>query len=293
MSIESLVFQWMNAVVWSWVLALLSLGLTLTFGYLDIVNVAHGVLYAIGAVILWLLVQSAGSAGAGFLMALMIAPLVVAIIGFLAFELTIRPIASRPPIFTLVTTFGLMFVLQHGLFLAFGGAPQSVDMPISTLIPMLGRTYPLYRFVMAGIAASLIVALWWFLHRSNYGTWIRAVQQNRDVATAMGIPARQVTAVVFCLGSALAGVAGVLAAPVLQVRYDMGVDIIMDAFMVVIAAGFGNLPGTVLIAMVYLVIQALLVMFVTPIQAKVIALSVLLTLVLVRRKGLLAKEKLR
>jgi branched-chain amino acid transport system permease protein len=293
MSVESLVFQLMNAVVWAWVLALLSLGLTLIFGYLDIVNVAHGVLYAIGAVILWSLVQATGSATGGFLLALVVAPLAVAIIGLLAFEVTIRPIARRPPIFTLVTTFGLMFVLQHALFLIFGGAPQSVDMPIATLIPMLGRTYPVYRFVMAGIAAAIIVALWWFLHRSNYGTWIRAVQQNRDVATAMGIPARQVTAVVFCLGSALAGLAGVLAAPVLQVRYDMGIDIIMDAFMVVIAAGFGNLPGTVLVAMVYQVIQAVFVMVMTPIQAKVIALSVVLTLVLVRRKGLLARERLK
>ncbi len=200
MSVESLFFQLMNAVVWAWVLALLSLGLTLIFGYLDIVNVAHGVLYAIGAALLWSLVQVTGSAGWGFLLALVAAPVAVACVGFVAFTVTIRPIASRPPIFTLVTTFGLMFVLQHALFLVFGGAPRSVEMPIATLIPMLGRTYPLYRFAMAGIAAAIIVGLWWFLHRSNYGTWIRAVQQNREVATAMGIPARQVATVVFCLG---------------------------------------------------------------------------------------------
>jgi len=292
MGLEALAFQILNAVVWAWVLALLALGLTLIFGYLDIINVAHGTLYAIGAAISWWLVQATQSPQGGFLLALLVAPLAVALIGLAAYHLTIRPIMARPPIYSLVTTFGLMFILQHALFLIIGGAPRSAEMPISTLIPILGRTYPLYRFVMAGVAAAIILALWVFLHRSTYGTWIQAVQQNRSVATAMGIPARQVVAVVFCLGSALAGIAGVLAAPVLQVRYDMGIDIIMDAFIVVIAAGFGNLFGTVIVAMVYQIIQAVLAMMITPLQAKVLALLAVLVWVLMRRKGLLERERL-
>jgi branched-subunit amino acid ABC-type transport system permease component len=129
------------------------------------------------------------------------------------------------------------------------------------------------------------------LHHTRYGTWIRAVQQNREVATAMGIPASQVTLFVFVTGCALAGLAGVLAAPVLQVRYDMGVDIIIDAFIVVIAAGFGNILGTIVVAMIYQLVQGLLVMAVTPVQAKVLALSAILVWVLARRKGLLEREK--
>jgi branched-chain amino acid transport system permease protein len=293
MGLEAFAFQMLNAVIWAWVLALLALGLTLIFGYLDIVNVAHGVLYAVGAAIAWWMVQLTQSAWVGFLLALVVAPLVVAAIGLASFQLAIRPILARPPIYTLVTTFGLMFILQHSLFLVFGGEPRSVNMPIDTLVPLLGRSYPLYRFIMAGIAAVAIAALWLFLHRTEAGIWIRAVQQNRAVATAMGIPARHVAAGVFCLGSALAGLAGVLAASVLQVRYDMGIDIIMDAFIVVIAAGFGNLPGTIVVAMIYQVIQATLVLFITPLQAKVLALMAVLAWVLVRRKGLLQRERLK
>lgn len=289
--VETLIFQLLNAFVWSWVLALLALGLTLVFGYLDIVNVAHGVLYAIGAAVSWYVTNATGAPLGGFLLSMMVAPIAVAAIGLVAFLLTLKPIARSPPIYTLIVTFGLLFVLQHALFLVFGGAPRSVDLPISTLIPVLGRTYPLYRILMAVFAAGTIGALWFMLHRTRYGTWIRAVQQNRDVATAMGIPATQVTLVVFATGCALAGLAGVLGAPVLQVRYDMGVDIIMDAFIVVIAAGFGNILGTIFVALIYQVAQGALVLFLTPVQAKILALTVILVWVLVRREGLLERDK--
>ena len=289
--VETLIFQLLNAFVWSWVLALLALGLTLVFGYLDIVNVAHGVLYAIGAAISWFIFNRTGAPLGGFLLSLLVAPLVVAAIGLAAFQLTLKPISRSPPIYTLIVTFGLLFVLQHGLFLVFGGAPRSVDLPVTTLIPMLDRTYPLYRILMALAAAATIFALWYMLHHTRYGTWIRAVQQNREVAMSMGIPANQVTLVVFATGSALAGLAGVLAAPVLSVRYDMGVDIIIDAFIIVIAAGFGNVLGTIAIALIYQVAQAVLVLALTPVQAKVLALTAILIWVLVRRKGLLEREK--
>ncbi len=290
---ETLVFQLLNAMVWSWVLALLALGLTLVFGYLDIVNVAHGALYAIGAAVSWWIIQATGAPLGGFLLSLVVAPIVVALIGIVAFQTTLRPIEKQPPIYTLITTFGLFFVLQHALFLIFGGAPRSVDLPVATLIPLLDRTYPLYRILMACGAAAIIAGLWYVLHHSTYGTWIRAVQQNRDVATAMGIPARQVTLVVFAAGCGLAGLAGVLAAPVLQVRYDMGIDIIIDAFIVVIAAGFGNILGTIIVALIYQLVQGVMVMMVTPVQGKVLALSLVLAWVLIRRKGLLEREKRR
>jgi branched-chain amino acid transport system permease protein len=278
--LPELVLQLVNGFVWGWILALLALGLTLVFGLLDIVNIAHGVLYAFGAIVTWYLGALLGS----FWLSLLVAPLLVGLLGTAAYVVTVRPVESTP-IATVIATFGLLFIFQHVALLVFGPNPSSVPLPIDVNIPLMGRNYPVYRLVVAAIAIVVIAGLWLFLHRTDYGIWVRATQQDRETAIAMGIPAAKIYTLTFGLGSALAALGGVLAAPITAVQFNMGIDVIIDVFIVVIAGGLGSFGGTVVVALFLRELEGLSAIFLTPVLSKAIALLAMVGILLVRRQG--------
>jgi len=282
--LPELILQLVNGFVWGWILALLALGLTLVFGLLEVINIAHGALYAFGAIGTWYLARKLGS----FWLSLLVTPVVVGVLGLGAYLLAVRPVASTP-IATVIATFGLLFIFQHVALLIFGPNASSVPSPIDLDIPLVGRMYPVYRLFVAGVAMLVIGGLWLSLRRTNFGTWVRATQQDRETAVAMGIPAAKIYALTFALGSGLAALGGVLAAPITSVQFNMGIDVIIDIFIVVIAGGLGSFGGTVVVSLFLRELEGISAIFFNPVLSKAISLMAMVAILLVRKEGFAVK----
>jgi branched-chain amino acid transport system permease protein len=284
--VELLISQAANGFVWGWILALISIGLTLIFGQMGIINVAHGVLYTLGAVGAYYCFTWLGGWG----WSLILSPVFLALLGFILYNATIRFALGREPIVTVIITYGILFILEQSTFLLYGGIPRTVPNPIDYGIPFLGGTYPVYRVFCAAFSFVVIAALMIFLKSTRFGLWIRATKQDYETALNMGIPIRTVYLTTFCLGAALASIGGVLAAPISSVNFNMGNNIIIDAFIVVIMAGFGSIPGTVVAALIIEIVIGISAAFVNPVLAKVIGLGVMLVALFIRPEGIFGED---
>jgi branched-chain amino acid transport system permease protein len=279
--ISNLAVAVLNGVIWGMIMALIALGLNMIFGLLHIINMAHGVLYMLGAVVAWYLIDLTGS----FWIALILAPMVVGAIGMAIERGLLRTIEDKP-ITTIICTFGIMLAVQHLVFMIFGGTPRRINIPIETRFQLFELQYPLMRIVIALISLAVMIALWFFLNKTKVGLWMRAVVQDREMAVALGIPVNQVYMWTFVLGSALAAFSGVLAAPIVYVDFMMGREILIMAFIIVIVGGMGNLEGSVLAAIIISLIQGVGSIFVPPAMATVFSLAFMIIVLLFRPQGL-------
>jgi branched-chain amino acid transport system permease protein len=284
--IELLISQAVNGFVWGWILALISIGLTLIFGQLGIINVAHGMLYTLGAVGAYYCFAWLG----GWWWSLLLSPIFLAVLGYILYQTTVRFALGRDPIVTVIITYGILFILEQTTFLLYGGIPRTVPNPIDYGIPFMGSTYPLYRVFCAIFSFLVIAGLMIFLKKTRFGLWIRATKQDYETALNMGIPVHTVYLTTFCLGAALAAIGGVLAAPISSVNFNMGNNIIIDAFIVVIMAGFGSIPGTVIAALIIEIVIGISAAFVNPVMAKVIGLGVMLVALFIRPEGIFGED---
>ena len=271
----------LNAVVWGMIMALIALGLNMIFGLLHIINMAHGALYMLGAVVAWYLIELTGN----FWIALVVAPLCVGIVGIAMERGLLRTIEDKP-ITTIICTFGVMLAVQQLVLMIFGGSPRRIAAPIPYRFPLFQLEYPLMRIVIAFISILVMVGLWFFLRKTKYGLWMRAVVQDREMAIALGIPVNKVYMWTFVLGSALAAFSGVLAAPIVSVEFMMGREVLIMAFIIVIVGGMGNLEGSVIAAIMISMIQGIGALFVPPAIATVFALAFMIIVLLFRPQGL-------
>ncbi|MFH0786902.1 MAG: branched-chain amino acid ABC transporter permease [Pseudomonadota bacterium] len=279
--ISNLAVAILNGVIWGMIMALIALGLNMIFGLLHIINMAHGILYMLGAVVAWYFIDLTGN----FWIALILAPLVVGMIGMVMERGLLRTIEDKP-ITTIICTFGIMLAVQHLVFMTFGGTPRRINVPIESRFQLFELQYPLMRVVIAAISIGVMIALWFFLNKTKYGLWMRAVVQDREMAVALGIPVNQVYMWTFVLGSALAAFSGVLAAPIVYVDFMMGREILIMAFIIVIVGGMGNLEGSVLAAIIISLIQGVGSIFVPPAIATVFSLAFMIIVLLFRPQGL-------
>ena len=279
--ISNLAVAVLNGVIWGMIMALIALGLNMIFGLLHIINMAHGVLYMLGAVVAWYLIDLTGN----FWIALILAPVVVGVIGMAIERGLLRTIEDQP-ITTIICTFGIMLAVQHLVFMTFGGTPRRINIPIEGRFQLFALQYPLMRVVIALISIGVMIALWFLLNKTKYGLWMRAVVQDREMAMAIGIPVNRVYMWTFVLGSALAAFSGVLAAPIVYVDSMMGREILIMAFIIVIVGGMGNLEGSVLAAIIISLIQGVGSLFVPPAMATVLALAFMIIVLLFRPQGL-------
>jgi len=281
-----LVLGALNGLVWGLILALIALGLTLVFGLLEIINISHGELYMLGAVLGWYVLQFTGN----FWVALVLAPLAVGVLGLVIERGVLRPIEGKP-IITIIATFGLSLIFQQGALSVFGGAPQRIPAPFEWNLTILGFGYSGYRFFVALCSIVAISALWGFLRRFKYGMWMRAVRQDREMALALGIPISRVYMLTFGLGSGLAALGGILAAPIVALEFRMGLDILPAVFIVVIIGGLGSLEGSLLAALLIGELEGLTSVFVTPTTARIFSLLFMSAVLLVRPEGLLGRRR--
>ena len=279
-----LVIQTLNGVVGGMILALVSSGLTLIFGIMDVVNFAHGEFLMLGAyvgVITW-------AATGNFWLALVVASLAVGVIGAAIYLAALRPLLGRSPLTTILATFGISLVLQNYALWQFGPVARKIDEPISGHFTLFYLDYPLYRIAIALLSAAIIAVLWLFLKFGKWGIWIRATTQDRIMAQAMGIPVPWVLTIVFAIGSAMAGASGVLAGPLVGVDHAMGLDWILRAFIVVVVGGLGNLAGSIAAAILISLLEAYASLWVSPAQAVIVSFVVLILTLLFRPTGLFA-----
>ncbi len=198
---------------------------------------------------------------------------------------------GRSPLNTILATFGISLVLQNYALWQFGPVARKMSEPISAEFTLFYLQYPWYRIVIALLSGAIIGALWLFLKFNRYGVWIRATTQDRVMAQAMGIPVPLVYTGVFGLGAAMAAVSGVLFAPFGGVDSSMGLQWVLEAFIVVVVGGMGNLGGSIVAAIFISLLEAYAAVWLDPSQAVIVSFVVLILTLLFRPTGLFAAPK--
>ena len=284
--LSTVLFLLVNGLIWGLIIALIALGLSLIFGVMGIVNMAHGDIYMIGAVIAITLVPYLGN----FWLGLLIVPLLVAVVAIPVERWVLRPYEGHHSV-TMIATTGISFILQQVILATYGGIPKKMVNPWPVTFKLFGVDYEGYRLLIAAISILILMALWVFLYKTNYGILIRASIQDRDMASAMGIDVSRVLIITFVLGSVLAALGGVLAAPVAQVFYLMGNDVVLLAFIVVIIGGLGSLAGTLVAALGLSSLEGVMSSVLTPIQSKAAILVVMIIILMIRPRGLFGERE--
>ena len=262
------------------VLTLTALGLSLVFGVMRIVNVAHGEFYMLGAVVAWWVSSMIGLHPAvGFFAALIISPLVVGAVA-LAGERLILKRLNYDPESTIVATIGMLYIIQQTVLLTYGPDARPVAAPFYYRIQLPWFGYSGYNLFVIAAAAILLLAVWYVLSRTRLGLIMRATQYDRETAQAFGIPIERVYAFVFAAGAMLAAIGAVLIVPIRQAHYLMGLDPLLLSFIVVIIGGLGSLRGTVVAALLIGLSDGIISVFFSPTLAKMIS-TLLVALVLV------------
>ena len=287
------------------VLALIAVGLSIVFGIMRVVNVAHGEFFMLGAVLAWWITSLVGGHPAlGFMAALIVAPLLVGILAAFADHLFLLRI-NYDPERTIVATIGLLYVIQQATLMTFGPEARPVEAPFNKRIALpwfehgadgwvmtwpwgLGTTS--YKLAVIAAAVFVLLVLWIVLSKTKIGLVMRATQLNRDMAIAHGIPVDKVYALVFGLGASLAALGAVLIVPIQQAHYLMGGDPLLLAFIVVIIGGLGSLPGTVAAAVLIGMSDGIISVFFTPTLAKIIATLLVAFVLVFRPQGLFGKR---
>jgi branched-chain amino acid transport system permease protein len=275
----------MNGFVWGLIVALIALGLSIIFGLLDVINLAHGDFFMLGTVLAWTVIQVTGN----FWLAIIVVPVLGFGLGAIMERVVMRPIMDIAAL-SIVATFGLSLILQEAVRATFGATPKRILDPIGVSFPILGFDYPLYRMFAASVSVIAIGAFFLYLYRTKFGTWMRAVRQDRMIAIAMGVPANKVYIMTFSIGTALAMLGGVVAAPITTVEFRLGLDVLPLCFMAVIIGGLGNLPGTAAAAVLLAVMEAFIISFAEPTTARIVSLIIMCVVLLLRPQGIFARK---
>jgi branched-chain amino acid transport system permease protein len=282
-----LITQSLNALSQAALLFFLGVGLTLIFGIMRIVNFAHGTLYMLGAFVGYSVARSTGS----FWTALLLAPLVVGVAGLLFEFAILRRLYRREASAFLMVTFGLALVLGEIVRLAWGPEALQVEPPraFAGIVFLVGEPFPTYRLFLVGAGIIVAVAIWQVLDRTRLGLLIRAASQNPEMVSALGIDLNLIRSAVFGIGCGLAGLGGVLAAPLVTASVGMAATMIIDAFVIVIIGGMGSFLGSLIAALLIAFTQVFGEYYLPDLALAFMYLLMLLVLV-VRPGGLLGKE---
>ena len=256
MDFSLLVIQTLNGLQLGLLLFLVASGLTLVFGILDFVNLAHGSLYMLGAFVCASLTFALGN----FLVAVIVALPITALLGYLVERFVARPLYSRDHLDHVLGTFGLILVLDTLAHLIWG--PEGITVPLPHWLdgqtPLWGDVVvPTFRLLIIGAGLAAAGGLFWLVNYTRLGMLIRAGASNRTMVSALGINIEMLFGLVFAIGAALAGLAGMLIAPITEASIGMGNNIIITAFVVIIVGGIGSIKGAFIAALLIGLIDTL------------------------------------
>jgi branched-chain amino acid transport system permease protein len=285
--LAELVTQCLNGVVLGLLYAIIALGFMLILGTMEVINLSHGVLFALGGYLALAL-----GPHVGFLGALVLAPLLVGVVG-LVLERGVRRTYGRDPLFGLLFTFGAALTLEELIRIVWGprgytiSAPAWASGPFQWGVLFTSR----YRILVAALAVALLALIWWFLERTPYGATIKAGAHDHEMVRALGIDLTRLRSRVFALGTVMAGAAGVIAAPMWSLKPTIGAEAVMPAFIVVVIGGIGSFWGAVLGGLMVGMASGLSNLVVP--RGSILVMYVLMTVVLLLRpRGLLGRKSM-
>jgi branched-chain amino acid transport system permease protein len=248
MDLANFLIQLLNSVQYGLLLFMLAAGLTLIFGIMGVVNLAHGSFYMLGAYLAWALTRQLGS----FALAVAAGAVLAFAIGWVLEKLLFRHFYHRDHLDQVLLTFGLIYVFEELRSITWGDDVHAVQIPqaLAASIPLTDNlSYPVYRLFMSGICILLALALYLLISRTRLGMRIRAGAFNHDMAEALGVNIKRIHAVVFAIGVALAAIAGMIAAPVSSLYPNMGSQVLIMCFVVVVIGGIGSVRGALIAAL--------------------------------------------
>lgn len=248
MDFASFLIQLLNSVQYGLLLFMLAAGLTLIFGIMGVVNLAHGSFYMLGAYLAWSLAASLGS----FALAIVVGTLLAVAFGLLLEKVLIRHFYHRDHLDQVLLTFGLIYIFEEMRSILWGDDVHGVAMPalLAASIPLTDTlSYPVYRLFMSGLCIVLAIGLYLLISRTKLGMKIRAGAFNHEMTEALGVNIRLIHALVFALGVGLATVAGMIAAPISSVYPNMGGSVLIMCFVVVVIGGIGSVRGALIAAL--------------------------------------------
>jgi branched-chain amino acid transport system permease protein len=289
-SVSILIIQILNSLFYASVLFLIAAGLSLIFGVMRIVNMAHGTFYAIGAFVTAWLVGRAVALGVPAVWGFLLIPLgacVVALIGAVIEPVLLRPFYRRAEEYQLLVTFGLLLILEDVIRLIWGGLPLSAD-PVMDTLPIIhigGLIYPAYNLVVIAIGVAAALGLWLVIYRTKFGVMLRATSQDRRMASALGLNVGLVYISAFAIGCFMAGLGGAIIVPSQAAVLGMGIDALVLAFVVVVIGGLGSLQGALVGALIVAFVRTAGIQFFPEIELAVLYLIAAVVL-LVKPTGL-------
>ena len=269
--------------------ALLSLGLAVIFGLLGVVNFAHGALFMVGAYVAWYINDRWQIS---YWWALLLSPIVVGALGVLIERLFLKRLYKLDPLYGLLLTFGIALILQGVFFQYYGSSGQSYPKPdqLSGATNLGFMILPDYRGWVIGGSAAICLGTWFVIERTPLGALLRAGTENPSLVQAFGVNVPLMVTLTYAAGSALAGLAGVLAAPVIQVQPLMGANLIIVVFAVVVIGGMGSIGGSIVTGLVIGLIEGLTRYFNSE-ASEVIVFVIMAIVLMVRPAGLFGKVK--
>ncbi|MCC2097849.1 MAG: branched-chain amino acid ABC transporter permease [Hyphomicrobiales bacterium] len=279
--------QMLNGLAFGIAVILMALGLTIIFGLLDVINMSHGEFYAVGAYLGFVLI----AAGLNFWVAVVLVPLLMIPLGIAIERLLIRRIYDSPDrhTLTLLLTLGLSMVVVDLLKIVFGPNTERPALPVTGGFELLGVFFPAYRIVIIALGAMLIAAVYIVVYRTSLGAMIRAAAYDRNMASSLGVPVSRVYSGTFAFGVALAGLSGVLLAPIFSVFPTMGHDFLVLAFTVVIVGGMGSIKGALIAGLLLTQVQAISALIISPVWTDPILFGIMVLVLMFRPQGLFGK----
>jgi branched-chain amino acid transport system permease protein len=280
--------QFLNGISLGMIYVLMAVGLTVVFGMLNIINFAHGAVYALGAYMAFTFATLLGQWTGSFWVAIVLGPLATALVG-VVFEVTLlRRMQDAEHEYQILLTFGVALILQEVIIMIWGAIGKSLPMPreLSGLMDFGIFTFPDYRIFLIGFIGFVCLVIWLLIEKTSYGSIIRAGTENRNMVNCLGIDIYRVFTVVFALGVGLAGLAGALALPMRGAQPLMGDTILTLCFVVVVIGGMGSFTGAILGGLLVGIVESMMAL-VWPPGTMLSIFAAMALVILVRPKGLL------
>lgn len=270
------------------ILLLVALGLAIIYGTTGVINLAHGEFVMLGAYTAWALQTHAGL---GLLESLVLIFFIVALLGWIVERVVIRHLYRRP-LDTILATWGIGVMAQQAIRLTVGGELKYVEMPqaLGHAVPILGVETSLFRVFILVLAIALFGLTWYLMYRTDIGMKLRAITQNKEIASSFGVNTNRIFSLTFAYGAGLAGLAGALVSPLKSVSPEMGTTYVVDAFMVVVLGGVESLIGTVVSAAIIGEMTGFIAFYKNDTFAKAMVLLAIIVIIRFRPQGLFSKK---
>lgn len=280
--------QLLNGLVVGMIYVLVTMGLTIVFGMLNVINFAHGAFYALGAYFAFSVATLIGSWSGSFWVAVLIAPLVVGLVGAVIEVTLVRRMYDVVHEYQILLTFGVMLVIQELIIMVWGPIGKSVPMP-SQLVGVIDLgvfAFPIYRIFLIIFIALVCFGVWLLIEKTSYGAIIRAGIDNRDMVNCLGIDIYRAFTIVFAFGVSLAGLGGVLVLPMRGAQPLMGDTILLLTFVVLVIGGMGSFAGAILGGLLVGVVESMMIL-IWPQGSMISIFAAMALVILIRPKGLL------